>query len=208
MLPVLLNLQGKRAVVFGGGPVAERRAVKLLQAGARVTVVSREFTPGLEGLKSPRLELVEREVQDGAGFIEISDVVLVATNDKDLNASLEKEARKQKKLVNRADAVSDFVIPAALEVGGIVIAVSSGGRSPGVARMIKKRLERAITQEDVLAMELQERLRARLRGEIADQKERRRRLREALQNPEVLEALRARDLERAERIALEGICTP
>ena len=65
MFPVLLDLKGKRAVVFGGGKTANRRVMKLLRAGARVTVVSRDFAPGLERLKDINLELVKGSLKEG-----------------------------------------------------------------------------------------------------------------------------------------------
>jgi siroheme synthase (precorrin-2 oxidase/ferrochelatase) len=77
----LLDIKGKKAVVFGGGKTANRRVMKLLKAGARVTVVSRDFTPGLEKLEDANLKLIKQEIKEGSGFIENRDLVLIATDD-------------------------------------------------------------------------------------------------------------------------------
>lgn len=205
MFPVVLNLKNKRAVVFGGGEVAERRVIKLLKAGAIVEVVSRDFTQGLRRLRNPRLKLVSRDLENGLEDLGKYDLVLIATNDRALNDRIESKAREQGRLVNRADKVADFIIPATIEEGDVIISVSTLGRSPGMTKHIKKRLRRALRKEDLLSIELQEYARAELKEKVKNQKDRRGFLRSIMQSLEVSEMLREGDLQGAKELVRRRI---
>ncbi|MFH1774951.1 MAG: bifunctional precorrin-2 dehydrogenase/sirohydrochlorin ferrochelatase [Methanobacteriota archaeon] len=204
MFPVVLNLLNKSVTVFGGGRVAERRVAKLLDAGAKVKVVSRDFTPSLLKLKSVGLELINQELNEKniGKFIKTSDMVLAATSDKDLNDAIEKECKKSGKLVNRADKASDFIIPATLKLGDALISVSTKGKSPAVTKLIKQRIKKAVASEDLLLIELQEYLREKLRGKVKNQAERKKILREVMNRPEIVECLRKGDIKKAKKLAI------
>ncbi|NOZ82344.1 MAG: bifunctional precorrin-2 dehydrogenase/sirohydrochlorin ferrochelatase [Euryarchaeota archaeon] len=206
MLPVMLNLRNRRVVVFGGGRVAERRVAKLLQAGAEVRVVSRSFTRALQRLAAlPELTLVRQELTPEVAEEHARDAVLVfvATSDGELNEAIAERCCRLGRLVNRADAVADFVMPASFSVGDVVVAVATGGRSPEVAKMIKRRLMKAVAQEDILLVELQERLRGELRRLIATPEERRRVLRRVARDQDVLRMLKEGDTEGALKLAMK-----
>lgn len=200
MFPVLLDLKGKRAVVFGGGKTANRRVMKLLKAGARVTVVSRDFSPGLERFKGDDLKLVKREIKEGRRFIENSDIVLIATDDHTLNDRLEKEARILGRMVNRADRPSDFIIPATLETGDVTVSISTGGKSPAVAKNIKKRIKMVLSKDDLYLIELEEFAREKLKKTIKNQSKREKFLRELINRSDIIEKIRSEDMEDAKRI--------
>ena len=193
MFPVLLDIKGKKAVVFGGGKTANRRVMKLLKAGARVTVVSRDFTPGLEKLEDANLKLIKQEIKEGSGFIENSDIVLIATDDSKLNDRLEKEARTLKKMVNRADRTSDFIIPATLETGDVTVSISTGGKSPAVAKSIKKRIKKVLSEDDLHLIEIEEFAREKLKKTVKSQPEREKFLRELINNSDIIEKIRSGD---------------
>lgn len=203
MFPVILNLEKKSVVVFGGGKVAERRVAKLLDAGATVKVVSRDFTPTLRKLKGANLKLVTQELNEKniGKFIKAADMVLAATSDKDLNDAVERECRKCGKLVNRADKTSDFIIPATIKLGDALVAISTKGKSPAVAKLIKQRIKKAVAGEELL-IELQEYLREKLKRGIKNQAERKKILREVMNRTEILECLRKGDLEKAKKLAV------
>jgi precorrin-2 dehydrogenase/sirohydrochlorin ferrochelatase len=197
---VLLDLKGKRAVVFGGGKTANRRVMKLLKAGAKVTVVSRDFTPGIERRKDENLKLVKREIKGGRKFIEKSDIVLIATDDSALNDQLEKEARTLKKMVNRADKTSDFIIPATLETGDVTVSISTGGKSPAVAKNIKKRIKKVLSKDDLYLIKIEEFAREKLKKTVKNQSKREKFLRELINRSDIIEKIRRGDLEGAKRI--------
>jgi len=205
LLPVMLNLEGRRVVVFGGGRVAERRVAKLLEAGAEVRVVSRDFTRALQRLASAgKLTLVRQELTPEAAEEHAKEAfaVIVATSDSELNSRIAERCRRLGRLVNRADAVADFVMPASFRTGDVVVAVATCGRSPEVAKKIKRRLMKAVAQEDILLVELQEKLRGELRELVATPEERRRLLRRVAEDQEVLLMLRKGNTEGAFELAM------
>ncbi|MFQ5815935.1 MAG: bifunctional precorrin-2 dehydrogenase/sirohydrochlorin ferrochelatase [Candidatus Hydrothermarchaeaceae archaeon] len=203
MFPVVLNLRGKHVVVFGGGTVAERRIAKFVKSGAKVKAVSEDFTKALKKMsyEKKELELVQIRLDRNniREFLEDGDLVLVATNNKDLNNAIEKESKALGKWVNRADGLADFSIPAILELGSATIAISTMGKSPGVAKLIKGRVKRAFTEDDILQIELQEFARERLKRYVPKQNERKRILREIMSSPELLYLLNKGEIEKAKR---------
>ena len=200
MFPVVLNLKNRKVVVFGGGEVAERRVNKLLRAGAHVDVVSMDFTEGLKKIKNPMLKLIGRDLRQEVPDLNAYDLIFIATSDAALNDALEKMAREKGKLVNRADAVADFIVPATLEKDGILISVSTHGRSPEMARHIKKLVKKALGKEDILFVELQEYARAVAKEKIKNQEDRRGFLRSIMHNLEMSEMLRKGDLQGAREL--------
>lgn len=146
--PVTLDLQGRPCLVVGGGVIAERKAAGLLDTGARVTVVSPTLSPGLMSLATDgRFAWRPREYAEGdtAGFF----LVMVATDDGAVNAAVAAEARAGGVLVNCADDAErcDFVLPAVLRRGAVTVAVSTGGASPIMARLVREEIDAALPAE-------------------------------------------------------------
>ena len=142
LFPVMLDLEGRECLVVGAGVVAARKVAGLLDAGARVTVVSPVLAPAvLDIARDGRLRWWPREYAKGdvTGFA----LVMVATADEAVNALVAAEARERSIWVNCADdpARCDFILPSVLRRGELQIAVSTGGRSPALAREIRRRLE-------------------------------------------------------------------
>jgi precorrin-2 dehydrogenase/sirohydrochlorin ferrochelatase len=140
--PVFLDLRGRRCLVVGGGPVGERKVRDLLACGAAVTLISPTLTDGLAGLVS------EGRLHHRGRPFRRSDVldcalVIAATGVATTDARVAREARRRRALVNTVDRPQhcDFIVPAVLRRGELQIAVSSGGRSPALAREIRKCLE-------------------------------------------------------------------
>ncbi len=209
MFPVLLKSNGWKVAVFGGGKVAERRVVKLLKAGMQVDVFSREFTQGLIKNRSPNLRLYTRDLKEGRVELSAYDLVLIATDDARLNDEIEAQAKAQGKLVNRADKVADFIIPATIEMDDVTISISTAGKSPAMAKEIKKRLKKALTNEDLLFLELQEYARAMLKEKVKNQDRRRAFLREIMRDFEVINLVGKGEMEKAReavRRAVHAYC--
>jgi siroheme synthase-like protein len=140
--PIFLEMKDRRCVVIGGGAVAERKVEGLVAAGANVTVISPEITAGLrELLKQGAIRHVARKYQAGdrAGY----DLVFVATDNSEINASVSSEARSLRIWVNSADDPDhcDFILPAVIRRGDLAVAVSTGGISPAVTRAIREELD-------------------------------------------------------------------
>ena len=140
--PAFLDLRGRRCLVVGGGPIGERKARALLECGARVVVVSPGLTPGLAALaRGGRLEHRARAFRgiDVRGCT----LVIAATGRATVDRAVAATARAHGALVNVVDrpAHCDLIMPSVLRRGELQIAVSTGGRSPALAREIRRSLE-------------------------------------------------------------------
>ena len=136
--PVFMNLEGRRCVVVGGGEVANRKARKLLQARAEVVVISPEIMPELE---SVAFEVLRRPFE--AGDLEGAFLAFAATDSREVNAAVAREADEKSIPVNVVDRPSEgsFAVPSVLRRGRMQVAVSTGGASPSLARSIRGELE-------------------------------------------------------------------
>jgi len=162
--PAFLDLRGRRCLVVGGGANGERKAKDLVDCGARVTVVSPAITPGLGALAASGL-VVHRPRKFLRSDVRGCAVVIAATGSARVDDAVAAEAHRRNALVNVVDrpAHCDFIVPSVLRRGELQIAVSTGGRSPALAREIRKRLEPMFGPElgEVIEQVGRERLRAR-----------------------------------------------
>jgi precorrin-2 dehydrogenase / sirohydrochlorin ferrochelatase len=135
-----LNLQGRPALVVGGGKVAGRKAASLLEAGAIVTVVTPRVCKSLEN-DIARFAWVKREYR--ASDLDGQWLVAAATDDPRVNKQVSEDAARARVWCNVVDApeLCTFQAPSVLSRGLLQIAVSTGGASPALARRIRKRLE-------------------------------------------------------------------
>jgi siroheme synthase-like protein len=136
------DLTNRHCVVVGGGMVALRKLNKLLDAGADVTVVSPEVVePMIELEKMGRVKWRDRPYQDGD--LSGAWMVVAATNCRDVNQRVAEEAERLRVWCNVADdgASTPWAMPAIVRRGGILIALSSGGHHPGVAKALREELE-------------------------------------------------------------------
>jgi uroporphyrin-III C-methyltransferase / precorrin-2 dehydrogenase / sirohydrochlorin ferrochelatase len=144
-LPIFLELRERSAIVVGGGAAAARRAESLIKAGARVTVFAAALSDDFRGLlDSPnfRHEARDPKPKDFEG----SALCFVATEDARLSADARAAAKSAGALVNVADRprLCDFIMPSIVDRSPLVIAISTGGASPILGRMLKARLETLI----------------------------------------------------------------
>jgi uroporphyrin-III C-methyltransferase / precorrin-2 dehydrogenase / sirohydrochlorin ferrochelatase len=144
-LPIFLELGGRAALVVGGGAVAARRAEHLVKTGARVTTFAAALTDDFrELLDQPnfRHEARDPELKD----FESAALCFVAVEDERLAAEIWAAAKGAGAWVNVADRPQfcDFIMPAIIDRDALVIAISTGGASPILGRMLKARLETSI----------------------------------------------------------------
>jgi siroheme synthase-like protein len=146
--PLVLELTGRRCVVIGGGPVAERKVDGLLAAGASITVVSPKLTGALESLVTRGEIRVERR-RYRRGDLAGACLAFVATGDGRLAATVAREGRGQGVWVNAADDPQhcDFFLPSVLRRGPLVVAVATGGGSPALARAVREEIERLLPHD-------------------------------------------------------------
>jgi siroheme synthase-like protein len=165
--PVFLEMKGRPCVVVGGGTVAERKVEGLLAADARVTVISPELTPALATLKEEgRLHHIARPYREGD--LEGYEVAVVATDDGAVNAEVARKGRSAsgRIWVNAVDDPPncDFILPSVIRRGDIVIAVSTGGASPALARRLREELEAFLNEGYAPLAELLQEVRQELRS--------------------------------------------
>jgi len=137
--PAFLNLKGQKAVVVGGGRVAERKVGTLVDAGAVVTVVSPLLTPRLKAAAARgtfrHLRRRYRKTDVNGAF-----VVVAATDSPEVNSRVASDAPALCNVVDSAD-LSNFTVPSSVSRGDLCIAVSTGGVSPALARAIRLELQ-------------------------------------------------------------------
>lgn len=158
--PILVDLQGKKALVVGGGKVAQRKIETLLEHGATVQVVAKELTAALEELRrAGRIEFLGEEFSEA--FVDGAFVVFAATDDASLNRRVSRTAQQRSLLVNAVDQPADcnFIVPSVLSRGDLVIAVSTSGKSPAFARKVRVELEQSFGEEYGLFLNLMGNLR-------------------------------------------------
>lgn len=176
---VNLDLKQKKCLVVGGGQVACRKVKGLLECEADVLVIAPELDPRLLALQAEgRIDCLVRncEAADLAGFF----LVILATNNSELNASLAKIALERQLLVNTVDnqALSNFIVPATYRKGLLTVSVSTGGASPLVAAKIKSEIAELYGEEYALLLDKLREERDLIKKQYATQKERQEVLRE------------------------------
>jgi precorrin-2 dehydrogenase / sirohydrochlorin ferrochelatase len=139
--PVALELSGRRGLVVGGGAEAERKARALLEAEASVTVVAAEVTPGLSDL-ARRGDLTHIRRPYRAGDLEGAFLAIAATDDRAVVAAVFAEAEERRVLCNAVDDIAHchFAVPSVVRRGELLLAISTGGRAPALAKRLRRRL--------------------------------------------------------------------
>src|SRR3989454_2220775 len=167
--PAFLDLRGRQAVVVGGGAVAEQKVNGLLEAGARVTVVSPAVSRRLAQLAiAGSIALARRPYRSGdlAGAF----LAIAATDDRAVNGAVWAEAEARGVLLNAVDDPPhcSFIAPAIHRQGDVAIAVSTAGKSPALAVRLRERIGGLIGPEYGTLLELLGELRAELARRVPD----------------------------------------
>ena len=141
-LPIFLNIKNRTCLVVGGGEVATRKIMLLLQAGTQVSVVSPELDAALNEY------LAQGKIKHCAEYFQpehLENIVLViaATNDRATNRRVSEAAQQRQIPVNVVDNpdLCTFIMPSIVDRSPLLIAVSSGGQSPVLARLLRAQLE-------------------------------------------------------------------
>ena len=182
LYPIFAELAGRRVLVVGGGQVAERKVAALLEAGADVhagaPVFSRNLTLWAE---QGRICLISGEFE--ASWLDGAWLVIAATSDSAVNAAVAAAAARGRIWCNVVDDAqrSSFQVPAVIDRSPLVVAVSTAGAAPVLARLVRERIERLLDPSLGALAALADRWRGRIRGRLADLGRRRRFLEKVLQ---------------------------
>jgi uroporphyrin-III C-methyltransferase/precorrin-2 dehydrogenase/sirohydrochlorin ferrochelatase len=144
-LPIFLDIRERPCMVVGGGEVAARKSALLLRAGARVTVLAPSLSAAFEAdIAASRIAHRAASFRDEelAGYV----LAIAATGDETVNRAVAAAARARHIPVNVVDqpALCSFIMPSIIDRAPVIVAVSSGGASPVLARLLRARLETLI----------------------------------------------------------------
>lgn len=141
-LPIFCQLRGRACLLVGGGDVAERKARLLLEAGAALTVNAITFSPQFRvWAEQNKLTLAEGEFE--ASLLDNCWLAIAATDDDEVNQSVSDAADARRIFCNVVDAPkqASFIMPSIIDRSPLMVAVSSGGTSPVLARLLREKLE-------------------------------------------------------------------
>ena len=140
--PVFLDLQGKKCLVIGGGKVAERKVKALIDVRAEVTVISLKITHALSQIaEMKKIYYIKDHFQEK--YLDGAFLVIGATNNPAINHHIFQAAGEVNKLVNIVDSPKEcnFIVPSTVSQGDLQISISTGGKSPALAKKIREQLE-------------------------------------------------------------------
>jgi precorrin-2 dehydrogenase/sirohydrochlorin ferrochelatase len=189
--PLFLDISRRLCIVIGGGNVAERKVERLLVCGACVEVVGKRLTPTLATLVGEG-RIVHRDADYEEALIHGAFLVIGATDSDAVNERIARDARALKIPVNIVDEPvrCDFILPSIVERGDLAIAVSTGGKSPALAKKLRKELEAAYGQEYAVLLQIMGELREKIIADGHPSAENRERF-EAVVSSRILDHIRA-----------------
>ncbi|HPD56897.1 MAG TPA: bifunctional precorrin-2 dehydrogenase/sirohydrochlorin ferrochelatase [Smithellaceae bacterium] len=199
--PVFWNITGKKCVVVGGGEVAQRKALRLIDCGAKVFVISPALTGELASLKDKN-EIIHIAGKYSPSYIEDAALVISATDDDEVNAAVSRDARTRGIPVNVVDDPQkcDFILPSLVERGDLTIAVGTAGNSPALARHLREEMEKTYGEEYAALNNILGQLRPKMEKNAEVGKA----WFERLMGAGLLDALRRKNREKAKQIVREA----
>ena len=147
-LPIMLNLKTKKTLVVGGGRVALRKINYLLNFQCNIEVIAQEFCEDVIDLLL-KYDIKHTKSIYRAGDLSRFDIVIVATNDVELQKHIYMETKKCNCLCNCVDSkeFSDFIVPAYIKDGDLVVSISTNGTSPSFAKEFKNYIKTTIPKD-------------------------------------------------------------
>lgn len=208
LFPLFADLQGRRVVVVGGGEVAARKVQVLLEAGAQVQVGAPALAPELAGLAAQgRIRHLAGEFRPE--WLDEAWLAVAATDDRTVNAAVSRAAAQRRVFSNVVDdaALSSFQVPSIVDRSPLIVAISSSGVAPVLARRLRERVESLFDHSLGALAGLAARYRPRIRERRPDLKQRRRFYDWLLDGP-VAGLLRQQQPAEAERVLNAALDAP
>ncbi|GMQ92295.1 MAG: siroheme synthase CysG [Gammaproteobacteria bacterium] len=183
-LPVFLDIKDQDCLVIGGGDIAVRKVFLLRRSGGRVTVVAPELADALKQ-QAEKGEVIHIAKEFDNDDIQSQRVVIAATDNPEINRLVSETAKKKNIPVNVVDTPEHctFVVPSIIDRDPVIVAVSSGGASPVLARLLRARLESLIPAAYGKLAELASRFRERVKSTFTRNSNRRVFWEKVLQGP-------------------------
>ena len=189
---IYLKTSNLNVFILGTGEVATRRANKFLDHGANVKLAGTNLEPELTDKGA---ELCSTDDVDE--LVDWADLVVVASGDEGLSQYVSNISGD--KLINRADYPyeGNVIVPTSFSIGDVEISIFTHGKSPLMARQLRKKIQSIITDEDIMEIELQDYARLKLRDVIEDQKERRQYLYEIFEDEKINDFIKNNQIDEA-----------
>ena len=187
--PVNLNLDNMEIIIVGGGNVALRKCMNFLDFGKSVTVLAPDFDSRFLEIGN-KVDLINDIFREE--YIDKFDIVVAATDDKEVNEEIACICRKKSKLINVVDSrdLSDFTVSSYVKRGDLLIGISTGGKIPALSAKIRRELEEIYDESFAEYVDLLGELREKIIKNYEDKIERK----------EVLKALVKLDIEELKEI--------
>lgn len=208
-LPIFCQLRGRACLLVGGGDVAERKARLLLDAGAQLTVNALTFIPqftawAAEGM----LTLVEGEFSET--LLDECWLAIAATDNDAVNQRVSDAAEARRIFCNVVDAPKEasFIMPSIIDRSPLMVAISSGGTSPVLARLLREKLESLLPQHLGHVAKFAGQLRSRVKRHFATMSERRRFWEKLFVNDRLAQSLANQNMAAVESITEQMLNEP
>ncbi len=200
--PAFLNIKEKQCIVIGGGKVAERKVISLLECGAKIKIISPSLTKRLQKEKNNgTISHVSRNYR--SGDLEGVFLVVAATSDDEINKEIAAEASCLVNVVDYPD-IANFIVPSIIKRGLLTIAISTSGASPAMSRAIRKELETIYSKEFSKYLIFLKKLRKKIIVNISDKNLRQQILKE-IASDNMLDILRQKGYKEARDIAFRRL---
>jgi len=195
--PVFLDIRDKKCVIVGGGEIALRKAERLLDCGAKVSVISPKLVPELAALKDRNL-ISHIAAEYSGNLIDKATLIIGATDDKKTNARISQDARAKNIPVNIVDDPQkcDFILPSIVQRGDLSITIGTGGKSPALARYLREELEGQYGKEYEIFLNILGNLRTKMDKNAGVGKD----WFTSLMAVGILESIKARDIKKVKKI--------
>lgn len=173
-LPVFFDIKGKPCAVIGGGDVAARKVAMLLNSGGKVTVVSPELCATLKQQAESGL-IHHVQSRFAPEHLHEAIIVIAATDDREVNKQVSEIAKTQRLPVNVVDDPDhcSFIMPSVIDRSPVIVAVSTGGSSPVLARLLRARLETLVPGAYGRLATLAEKFRGKVKEHFSESSQRR-----------------------------------
>ena len=206
-----LNLKGNLVIVVGGGAEGYKKVNSLLTQNCKILVISDKVNTQLSNyIKQKKISFKKTKLKDTSFLLKYKPfLVMATTNDKELNRKIIQKAKKMKCYVYAADdpEVSDFAHPSVINIEDTIqIAISTGGRSPAMARKLKLQTEKIfkkiIKKEDIYQIKLQQIARDSAKKRIPTQLERKKFLYSVLNDKTIKQLIKDKKFKKAQQRAM------
>ncbi|MEX2719993.1 MAG: bifunctional precorrin-2 dehydrogenase/sirohydrochlorin ferrochelatase [Candidatus Wukongarchaeota archaeon] len=215
--PLFIDLTKKHVVIFGGGKVGTRKVKQLVDKCKMLDVVSESFSNTIKKFaREGKLQMISAKLNaldEGEISRLIGDafLLIIATNDLELNEVIHKAGSSKGVLINRVDGRGEgnVIFPAIFEENSITVAVATSGRSPLMSAYLKRKISKIVREKEKMMVEIQAYARKIIKRRIPEERERKALLKRILVDLKVDRALDENDIEQAKNIAMsiiEQVC--